>query len=382
MMIPRDGLLERLQRGLGRSPVTALIGPRQCGKTTLARMLPVEAGGAYFDLEDPDDLLRLENPRLALGSQEGLVIIDEIQRRPELFPLLRVLVDQPSASARFVILGSASPELLRQGSESLAGRIEYIEMSGFGLEEVGGENWEALWERGGYPRSFLADSGEDSMVWRKQFVKTYLERDLPGLGIRISPAALERFWMMLAHRQGTLLNASELASSFGISDHTARNYVDLLTDTFMLRQLQPWHENITKRQVKSPKIYFRDSGLLHAFLGLKSMADLRGHPGLGASWEGFVLEYLLRLTGGDRSFFWATHAGAELDLLTWIGGNRIGFEIKYADAPKPTKSMHIAVEDLSLKRLFVVHPGGKTYPLNDTMTSVALSDLQAVLEDL
>ena len=219
-------------------------------------------------------------------------------------------------------------------------------------------------------------------MWRRQFVKTYLERDLPELGIRIPSATLERFWMMLAHRHGALLNASELATSFGISDHTARGYVDLLTSTFMLRQLQPWHENITKRQVKSPKIYFRDSGLLHTFLGLRTVADLRGHPSLGASWEGFALEHILHLTGSDQSYFWATHAGAELDLLKWIGGARIGFEIKYADAPKPTRSMHIAVADLSLKRLLVVHPGGKTYPLNETMTSVALRDLPAVLSEL
>jgi predicted AAA+ superfamily ATPase len=299
-----------------------------------------------------------------------------------LFPLLRVLVDRPGSATRFVILGSASPELLQQSSETLAGRIEYIEMGGFGLEEVGDAAWERLWERGGFPRAYLARSAEDSFVWRKQFVKTFLERDLPGLGIRISPVALERFWMMLAHRHGALLNASELASSFGISDHTARSYVDLLTDTFMLRQLPPWHENISKRQVKSPKIYFRDSGLLHCFLSLRSIKDLRGHPGLGASWEGFALEYILHLTGRDQSYFWATHAGAELDLLKWIGGKRIGFEIKYADAPKPTKSMHIAVEDLNLQRLLVVHPGGKTYPLTDTMTSVALRDLREVLGDL
>lgn len=381
-MIARDGLLTRLRRGMERSPVTALIGPRQCGKTTLARMLPVDGPGAYFDLEDSDDLLRLENPRLALEALRGLVVIDEIQRRPELFPLLRVLVDRPTEPARFVILGSASPELLRQSSESLAGRIEYIEMAGFGLDEVGTENREQLWERGSFPRAYLASSDEDSFMWRKQFVKTYLERDLPELGIRIPSTTLERFWMMMAHRHGALLNASELATSFGISDHTSRSYVDLLTSTFMLRQLQPWHENITKRQVKSPKIYFRDSGLLHTFLGLRTVADLRGHPSLGASWEGFALEHILRLTGSDQSYFWATHAGAELDLLKWIGGARIGFEIKYADAPKPTKSMHIAVADLSLQRLLVVHPGGKTYPLNDTMTSVALRDLPDVLSEL
>lgn len=343
-------------------------------------MLPLENDHHYFDLEDPDDLLRLENPKLALESLSGLVVIDEVQRRPELFPLLRVLVDRPSMQTQFVILGSASPDLLRQNSETLAGRIEYIELSGFGISELGVDSWEKLWNRGGFPRAYLATTDTDSYEWRKQFAQTFLERDIAQMGVRLAATTLHRFWMMLAHRQGNILNSSELASSFGVSDHTVRHYIDVLCDTFMLRQLPSWHENITKRQVKSPKIYFRDSGLLHQFLGIKNIEALRGHPGLGASWEGFVLEQIMQLTRSEPSYFWATHGGAELDLLKWINGERIGFEIKYADAPKPTKSMRIAIKDLALKKLYIIHPGVSSYPIDEVIHSVALRDLTRIMQ--
>lgn len=361
-------------------PVVAILGPRQCGKTTLARQFAdSRAAGAqvtFLDMEDPAHLALLDQPKLALEPASGLVIIDEIQRRPDLFPLLRVLVDRPAGKARFLILGSASRDLIRQGSESLAGRVGFIELPPFSFQEV--EDWRRLWYRGGYPRAFLARSDAASATWLKAYASTFLERDIPALGIQIPAQTLRRFWMMLAHYHGQLFNASELGRSFGISDTSARRYLDLLTGTFMVRQLAPWAENLSKRQVKAPKIYFRDSGLLHSLLGLEKGRDIQTHPKLGASWEGFALESVLRTLGipSEEAYFWATHNQAELDLLVFKGGRRFGFEFKYADAPRVTPSMKIAMGDLGLERLFVIHPGDLDYSLGERMEAIGLDRIR------
>ncbi|HQK89469.1 MAG TPA: ATP-binding protein, partial [Acidobacteriota bacterium] len=323
-MIQRSKYLNALQVALDRSPVTALIGPRQSGKTTLARMVSENRPVTFFDLESPTDRQRLQNPELALGPLDGWIVLDEIQELPGLFAVLRVLADRPANRARFLILGSVAPELIRQAAETLAGRVEFVELAGFDLAEVGGEAADALWSRGGYPRSFLARSEADSLAWREGFVRTFLERDVPRLGIALPPVAMRRFWTMLAHYHGQLWNASELARSMGLSDKTVRSYLDILAGTFMIRQLLPWHANLAKRQVKAPKVYFRDSGLLHALLTIPDRHALLGHPKLGASWEGFALEQVLRAVPGAAAFFWATHAGAELDLLLMHGGRRFG----------------------------------------------------------
>ncbi len=382
-MIERAGHLHSLRALLRQFPVVAIIGPRQVGKTTLARQLMHTRRGAavMFDLESAEDLARLDEPLVHLRPLRGLVVIDEVQRRPDLFETIRVLVDEPGVKRRFLVLGSASPSLLRQASESLAGRIAYHELSGFTIEEVGRSAWERLWRRGGFPRSFLARTEQESARWRNELIRTYLERDIPALGLRLPSPALRRFWTMLAHYHGQLWNASELARSFGVSHTTIHRYVDVLAETFMVRQLQPWHANIGKRQVKAPKIYVRDTGLLHALLGLASTPDIESHPKVGASWEGFALDSVVHRLGArqEECFFWRTHTGAELDLLVIRGTQRLGFEFKRTAAPTITPSMHSALADLKLTRLFIVHAGLHSFDVRPRVRALALGRL---LDDL
>lgn len=371
-MIKRPKALSAVRAALRRSRVVALIGPRQCGKTTLARTLVDARSANYFDLEDPASLARLAEPMTALTPLKGVIVIDEIQRRPDLFPVLRVLADRRPLRARFLILGSASPELLRQSSESLAGRLETVELSGFSPDEVGQGAVDRLWLRGGYPRSYLARSADDSLLWRRQFIQTFLERDIPLSGSRVAPTALLRFWTMLAHYHGQIWNAAEPARSLGISEPTVRHYLDLLSGLFMVRQLPPWHENLSKRQVKAPKVYVRDTGLLHQLLGLRTASELLAHPKAGASWEGFVVEETLRRVQPEQAYFWATHQGAELDLLLIKRGRKHGVEIKREDAPRMTPSMRIALEDLGLESLTVVYPGSRAYKIASEVSVVPL----------
>jgi len=378
-MISRSRYRRFVEDSLRRSPVCALLGPRQCGKTTLARSIAGELESHYFDLESPRDQFRLQNPEMALGALSGLVILDEIQAMPTLFPVLRVLADRPNLSARFLILGSASPELIRQSSETLAGRVEFVDLHGFGIDEVGVDVAQKLWVRGGFPRAFLADSDENSVAWREGFVRTFLERDLPQFGSRVSAAVMRRFWTMLAHGHGQLWNASELGRAFGLSDKTVRGYLDDLTQTYMVRQLQPWFENLGKRLVKSPKIYLRDSGILHHLLGLSSFYGLSSHPKVGASWEGFALEQVLGITRSRDAYFWATQGGAELDLMIFENGRRIGYEFKYSEKPSITKSMRIAMKDLQLSELRIVCPGDVRVPLDDRIEAIGLEQLAAVI---
>ncbi|PYQ95343.1 MAG: hypothetical protein DMF95_29615 [Acidobacteria bacterium] len=377
----RDQDVLAVQTALGRFPVVGIIGARQAGKTTLARAIAKRQLGpvTHFDLEDPADLARLADPRLALGDLRGLVILDEIQRRPEIFPTLRVLADRRPRRVRFLVLGSASPDLLRQGSESLAGRIHYHELKGLSLSDVGRTRLKRLWLRGGFPRSFLAKSETESVAWRRALIRTFLERDLPQLGVQIPAETLRRFWTMVAHVHGQTWNASEFGRAFGMADTTVRRYLDLLTATFLVRQLQPFHENLAKRQVKAPKLYVSDSGLLHSLLGLHDERDLEGHPKVGASWEGFALDEVVRLMGAraEDCYFWATHAGAELDLLIVRGRRRWGFEVKKTSAPSLTRSMHIAMKDLRLDRLDVIHAGRDSFALAPKVRAVALADVAA-----
>lgn len=364
---------------LRRAPVVALVGARQVGKTTLARAIARGAGATWFDLEDVTDLARLENPRLALEPLRGLVVIDEVQRRPDLFPTLRVLVDRGPKSRRFLVLGSASGDLLRQTSESLAGRIAYVELDPFCVAEA--TNVERLWLRGGYPRALLESSDTRAFAWLRDYVTTFLERDVPSFGLRVPPGQLRRFWTMLAHVHGQTLNASELGRSLEVSDKTVRHYLAILAQAFMVRELQPWHENISKRQVKAPKIYVRDSGLLHELLGIHASRTLDAHPKLGASWEGFALENVIRVLRlrQEQCFFWATHADAELDLLVLALGRRVGFELKRTDAPRITRSMRVAITDLGLDHLFVVTPGDACFPLDDKVTAAGIGALSPAM---
>jgi predicted AAA+ superfamily ATPase len=377
-MIPRTRLLNHLNSALRRNPAVSLLGPRQSGKTTLARALLRPDSENYFDLERPTSLRRLEDPETSLGELRGLVVIDEVQRRPELFPILRVLIDRPRSPARFLLLGSASPALLRQSSESLAGRIEVIETAGFSVEEVGVKHNARLWLRGRFPRSFTASSEPRSFTWREEFIRTFLEQELPQLGIRIPGPQLHRFWTMLAHYHGQIWNAAEPAASLGLSQPTVRSYLDLMTSAYMIRQLQPWHENLSKRQVKAPKIYIRDSGLLHSLLGLRTRRELLSHPKLGASWEGFVIEQLLQAVEPDQAYFWATHQGAEIDLLMLRGSRRVGVEIKRGDAPSLTPSMRIALDDLRLTKLWIIYPGQQRYNLNERVTAIPFDEAIAM----
>lgn len=376
-MIDRNNDIKVLQKALKRSRIVALLGPRQCGKTTLARKFVDVRSLNYFDLESASSLARLESPEIALQSLKGLVVIDEVQRRPDLFPVLRVLADRKPLSARFLILGSASPELLRQSSESLAGRMETVLLEGLCIADVGHKKMRKHWLRGGFPEAFTARNDENSFVWRRNFLQTILERDIPQLGIQIPSETLRRFWNMLAHYHGQIWNGSELARAMGVGQMTVRRYLDLMTGVFMLRQLAPWYENIGKRQVKSPKVYVRDPGLLHALLGLRSVRDLENHPKVGASWEGYAVEEVLKAMKPDEYYFWATHGGAELDLLLFIKGKRIGVECKRVDAPKMTPSMKAALADLKLHELKVVYPGEVRYSIAPKVEAVPLHEMVA-----
>ncbi len=380
MIIPRPGLVTALKQRLRVAPIVALLGPRQAGKTTLARQFLAERPGERFDLEDPRDAQRLSQPMTALEHLRGLVVIDEVQRAPDLFPVLRVLADRRPLPARFLLLGSAAPELLRQSSESLAGRIRFLELGGFSLAEVGGTNLRRRFVRGGFPPSYLARSERESCAWREDFVRTFIERDLIALaGSLRSPAHVRRLWTMLSHRQAQVWNGAALASALGTSYPTVKHHLDLLCGALLVRQLPPYLPNAEKRLVKSAKVYVRDSGLVHALLGIRSFRELEGHPVLGASWEGFVLEELVQRVGDRHLAFWSTHAGAEIDFVLARGQAPIGFEVKWGDAPKMTKSMHIAKSDLGLEALFVVYPGPTRYKIADGVEALPITALDDVL---
>jgi len=382
-MIERRQELNAIERLLKRYPVVGIIGARQVGKTTLAQQFAAQnsAAATYYDLENPEDEARLADPMLVLKQHEGLVVIDEIQRHTDIFPVLRVLADRKGTPARFLILGSASPGLIQKSAETLAGRVSYHHLSGFGIDEVDISEHTNLWLRGGFPRSFLAKSHKESHEWRRNFIRTFLERDLPQLGITIRSSTLQRFWTMLAHYHAQVWNASEFARSFAVADTTVRNYLDILSAALVVRQLQPWHENISKRQVKSPKVYLSDTGILHALLNLRTLRDVEGHPKLGASWESFVIEQIMRRlqVHPEECFFWATYSGAELDLLIVRGRKKLGFEVKRSSSPKVTPSMQNALKDLKLDRLDVIHAGNETFPMTAKIRAVALRNL---LKDL
>ncbi|HEX9729828.1 MAG TPA: ATP-binding protein [Gemmatimonadales bacterium] len=372
---PRD--VGRITTLLRQFPVVAVLGARQVGKTTLARQVVARrrGGATVFDLENAADLARLADPLLALRRERGLVVIDEVHHLADLFRTLRVLADEPGTRRRFLVLGSASPELLRQGAETLAGRIAYHELHGFRLDEVGLGQLPRRWLRGGFPRAFLAPSEAASRGWREAFIRTFLERDIPQFGLRIPAPALRRFWSMMAHYHAQTWNSSELARAFGVAHTTVQRYLDVLTETFMVRQLPPWHENLSKRQVRAPKVYLRDTGLLHTLLGLASRPELEGHPKVGASWEGLALDVVLDHLGAGpgEAYFWATHAGAELDLLVVRGRTRLGFEFKRTTAPRATPSMRSALADLRLRRLDVIHAGTETFPMGERIRAVPLT---------
>lgn len=383
MILPREKYLLRIRERMRDYPVVALLGSRQAGKTTLANLLAQSVQDRevhHFDLESPADLARLANPQLVLSALQGIVILDEIQRMPELFPLLRVLADRPNLPARFLILGSASPDLVAGASESLAGRISFIDVFGFSLSELGTENLERCWWRGGFPKAYLARSDKIAQRWFEDFFRTFLERDIPQLGIRIPASTLRRFWTMVAHYHGQILKISELARSLGSSEPTARRYLDILSGTYVVRQLPPWFENLKKRQVKSPKVFIRDSGILHALLGIPGPTALQSHPKLGASWEGFAMEQILSITGDREAYFWATYSGAELDLLLFRYGRRLGFEFKYADNPSTSKSMHITLSDLDLDHLYIVHPGENSFALTENISAITLPGVLKLLQ--
>lgn len=375
VVLARPELASNVELALSRSPVVLLAGPRQCGKTTVARQFVPPDSINYFDLEDPLSLSRLAEPMTALSALSGLVVLDEVQRRPDLFPVLRVLVDRENSAARFLILGSASGDLLRQTSESLAGRLEWVTMGGFTLREVGSDVASSLWLRGSFPRAFLARDEVTSLAWRASFIQTLLERDFPQWGVRTPAVALRRFWTMLAHYHGQTWKATDPARALDVSEPTTRRYLDLLTDSYMVRQLQPFHANLRKRQVKAPKVYVRDSGLLHQLLGIASMQGLLTHPKAGASWEGFTVEQVLATEPHDEAFFWATHQGAEIDLVMRRGDTLVGVECKRTDTPRVTPSIRIALDDLGLARVAVVYPGARRFPLTDRVEAVPLDDL-------
>jgi predicted AAA+ superfamily ATPase len=384
-MIKRTDKLNQIKSGFDRSPIVSITGLRQSGKTTLAKEFASQYQGSctHFDLEDPRSLARLSEPMTALENLSGLVVIDEVQRLPAIFPVLRVLADRKEKPACFLLLGSASPLLIKEISESLAGRVALLEMDGFNLKEVGSEESMILWNRGGLPPSFLASSDNSSLQWRQDFMTLFVERDLPQFGVTFPSAAMRRFWAMLAHYHGQTWNASELAKSFDVSQAIIRKKLEILTGAYAIRQLPAWYENLGKRTVKSPKIYLRDSGLLHALLDLSTFDQLQSHPKLGASWEGFCIEQILSITGSSNAYFWATHAaGAELDLFLLHNGKRIGVEIKYSDGPSTTRSMRQALEDLSLDHLFVVYPGKEDYPLDKNITVTSLPSILNKLKGL
>jgi uncharacterized protein len=372
VLIPRPRALARIKQVLSANPVAALLGPRQCGKTTLAREVASARPAVVFDLEDPVDKRRLSAPMLALEALHGLVIIDEAQRMPELFEIIRVLVDRPTNTTQFLLLGSAAPQLTKGASESLAGRIGFIDLAGFELDDVGGDALNTLWMRGGFPRAFLAPDDHASDAWRQSFIRTFLERDVPQLGINFPAETMRRFWTMVAHYHGQVWNGAELARSLGASEPMARRYLDVLVGAHVVRVLPPWFENVGKRQVKSPKIYVRDSGLLHSLLSLITLDDVRAHPKLGASWEGFAIEHIIRSLDTRDAYFWGTHGGSELDLMVSMRGKRYGFEIKYSDAPRTERSMHVALADLGLDHLWVIYPGREPYALETQITAMPL----------
>jgi predicted AAA+ superfamily ATPase len=373
-MITRKTIQASIVKGLEQWPGVALLGPRQCGKTTLARQIAQEQGAKIFDLENPDDAAALDNPMLALEGLRGLVVLDEVQRRPELFPVLRVLMDRVESPAKFLLLGSASPFLVRGVTESLAGRVALIDLQGFLLDEVGVADLFQLWGRGGFPRSFLAEDENSSHGWRRDFIRTFIEKDFSTLGLGATPSSLGRLWQMAAHYHGQTLNASEIGRALGESYKTVQRHLELLEGAFMIRMLKPWYENLGKRLVKSPKLYVRDSGLFHSLLGIGSHEALLGHPKIGASWEGFALEQVLARLPRMDAWFWGTQGGAELDLLIQPGGKRIGFEFKVADAPKMSKSLSMAQRDLNLDELMVVKPRGQGYPLEPRIRVVCLEE--------
>ncbi len=377
-IIPRPNPINQIDENFRIHSAVALLGPRQCGKTTLARVIAQKEPTTFFDLENPVDLQRLSAPMQALKDIEGLVVIDEVQKKPELFELLRVLIDRPDHTARYLLLGSASLDLIKGVSESLAGRIGFVELSGFQLSEIGFSQKDRLWMRGGLPRSVLADEETDSILWRNNYIRTFLERDIPQLGINIPSETLRRFWIMVSHYHANIWNASEIARSLGTSENTTRRYLDILAGSYMVRILPPWFENIKKRQVKSPKIYIRDSGLFHSLLQISDQQALFGHPKIGASWEGFALEQIITIFGSKNAYFWGTHAGAELDLLLMINGKRHGFDFKFSDAPGTSRSMHIAIDNLQLEHLWVIYPGSQSYPLTEKITALPLEDSGAI----
>ena len=369
--LPRPRELEAVRAKLRRAPITTLLGPRQCGKTTLARALEAEH---FFDLEEPRSLARLDEPQTVLEGLTGTVVIDEVQRKPELFPLLRVLADRQPAT-RYLLLGSASPELVKEVSESLAGRVAYHDLGPLALDETGACEWRTLWLRGGFPRSYLSDGDTASALWREDFIHSHLERDIPALGIAIPAETLRRFWVMVSHYHGQTLNLSELGRSFGVSDHTVRRYLDILSGTFMIRLLPPWHANVGKRLVKAPKLYIRDSGLLHALHAIATPLQLESHPKLGASWEGFAMEQAIRLMDVRHPYFWRTHTGAELDLVWQARGALWGMEFKYQDAPRMTKSIRAVMNDLPLQHLWIVYPGPDRYRLDKAVSVVPVTEI-------
>ncbi len=373
-LLPRPRELEAVKAGLARAPVSVLLGPRQCGKTTLAGHLRAEH---VFDLENPRSLARLAEPQTALEDLRGTVVIDEVQRMPSLFPLLRVLADR-SEGAKFLLLGSASPELVKGVSESLAGRVAYHDLGPLVIDETGTAAWRSLWLRGGFPRSFLSEDDHASVQWRDDFIRSHLERDIPALGISMPSETLRRFWVMLSHYHGQTLNLSEFGRSFGVSDHTVRRYLDILAGTFMVRILPPWHANVGKRLVKAPRLYIRDSGLFHSLQAIETWEQLAAHPKVGASWEGFALEQSLRLVGVDRPHYWRTHTGSEVDLVWQAAGSLWGLEVKYADAPRMTKSIRAALGDLPLKHVWIVYPGPDAYRLDERVTVLPLSEISQV----
>ena len=373
-ILPRNELYQSIMSAIHRAPVTLLLGARQCGKTTIAKEIHRIHGGVFFDLEDPETPLMPAMAKTVLRDLTGLIIIDEFQRQPALFPILRVLADRKPNPAKFLVLGSSSLDLVRGISESLAGRVAYVNIGGLTLDETGPGTANDLWLRGGFPRSFLAENEGDSFAWRYDFIQSFLERDIPQFGIRIPADTLRRFWMMTAHVHGQIWNAADLARSLGVKESTARKYLDILSGAFMIRQILPWYENIGKRLVKSPKVYIRDSGILHTLLGVRTIQQIRSHPKLGLSWEGFAMEQIIRTLAADREvFFYKTYSGSELDLLLVRDGKRHGFEFKYMDAPRTTKAMYVVLQDLSLEKLFVVYPGERRYPMAEKIEAVPLS---------
>ena len=381
-MIARSAAAARLKTALEENPVCALLGPRQCGKSTLAREFSDGREVRWFDLEDSGDRAALRQPELALSPLRGLVVIDEVQREPGLFASLRPLADRRGAPARFLVLGGAAPTIVRGVSESLAGRVGFVDLGGLNLAEVGPKAGDALWLRGGFPRSFLATTDPASARWRSDFLRTFLEQDLPQLGVRTAAETLRRFWTMIAHFHGQVWNGAEFARALSASEPTARHYLDLLCGTYMVRRLQPWHTNLGKRELKAPKIYVRDSGLLHSLLGITDRDSLLSHPKLGASWEGFALEQILAACGAEDTYYWATHNGAELDLVLFRRGKAWGVEFKVGDGPTMTKSLQIALGDLKLERAWIVHAGTKTYPVNERVDALPLHKLRELVDTI